>query len=394
MAHMDIKAFAKSFLVPFSFILPIATLYIFNSNSFQSAWKGRFPYLFFLWLFFLELALVQRKLPENTFGTSKWTRTLATAITMAVPTAYVISTYMFGLRSEIIEMGSLLGLPPFGYAESFLTYHWPLSLEYLVFTTFFVASVLLTYGIGGLKRFPVSIFFLGATSFFFMIDTFYPYGALVALQNFVPLTASSVTSILNWMGYQAQWFHFTWYQNLGGRSVENVATILKVSGGRYPIPLLAIYWPSSGIHSLFIYTFVILLFIKNASFSLQQRTILDSIPLRLKVVAKSKKMSFLLKRKIVRTTIESAGTFFVDILRMVPIYVIVAVGAVGTFFVNVLRIVTIAVIGLNTGAEVARLFHDYYGELYFIAWIMLYLFVIVFGPKILARLVKMRRNRL
>jgi hypothetical protein len=52
------------------------------------------------------------------------------------------------------------------------------------------------------------------------------------------------------------------------------------------------------------------------------------------------------------------------------------VGAVGTFSVNVLRIVTYFVIQVNQGSEAAGIF-DSYGELLFIAWISLYIFLIV-----------------
>ena len=94
------------------------------------------------------------------------------------------------------------------------------------------------------------------------------------------------------------------------------------------LPPLAIGWPCAGVHSLFIYTFVILLFIKDAA-----------IPFKWKITC-------------------------------------IAIGAVGTFIVNVLRIVSICIIGSTAGSEAAQLFHSYYGELYFVAWILAYLTVI------------------
>jgi hypothetical protein len=53
------------------------------------------------------------------------------------------------------------------------------------------------------------------------------------------------------------------------------------------------------------------------------------------------------------------------------------VGAVGTYSVNALRIVTFFVIQVNQGSEAAGIFNDSYGELLFIAWISLYIFLIV-----------------
>ena len=387
-----IKAFMEGLFVPFSLVLPILVLYIFDPNSFQSAWKGRFPYIFFLWLFVLELALAWRRLPKNTLGTSKWVRTLVAVVAMAVPTAYAVATFHFGLNQEIVELGKWVGVPYEVYGPWFLQFSWPLSFEYLVFTVFFAASVLLTFGIKGLRRFSVSLFFLGAMGSFYMVDTFYPFGTLIALQRIVPLTASSAANVLNWMGYETRLFHFGFTRLVDSRTIEEVINIIWI-GGEEPQLVFAINWPCAGVHSLLIYTFVILLFLKEAPFSLRREVVYAAIPKRLKFMAGSSRLSFLMQRKTTQAVVVAAETLIVKVLRMVPFCIIVFVGAVGTFIVNVLRIVSIFIIGVNVGAEAAAGFHSYYGELYFIAWILLYLFAIIYGSKILAKLRKVR-NRL
>lgn len=384
----NIKAFAKELPIPLSLILPAVPLYIIDPNSFQSTWKGRLPYLFFLWLFFLELTLARRKLPKNTLRTLKQTRTLAAAIAMAVPTVYVIATYMFGLKREIIEVGLFLGLPAFGYYES-LGY-WPLSVEYIVFTTFFTTSVLLMYGIKGLKGFAVSLFFLGATGSFYMIDTFYPYGTLIALQRLVPFTASSAARVLNWMGYETRLFHYGFTRYMDTMAVKEVVTLLWV-GGEKPKLLFVINWPCAGVHSLLIYTFVILLFLKDANFTLQRKAIQAAIPKRLKLVVRGKRISFLSGRKKIRVAVMAAERLIVEVLRMVPMFIVIVIGAVGTFIVNVLRIASIYIIGVNAGSEAAQMFHNYYGELYFIVWIILYLLAIIYVPRIFIAKAKAER---
>lgn len=45
-------------------------------------------------------------------------------------------------------------------------------------------------------------------------------------------------------------------------------------------------------------------------------------------------------------------------------------GAAVTYFINVLRIVTIFIIGVNGGDAMA--FHDVYGQLYSVSWIVFY----------------------
>jgi len=69
-------------------------------------------------------------------------------------------------------------------------------------------------------------------------------------------------------------------------------------------------WPCAGVQNLFIYTCVILLFLKKSTIPLTKKTI------------------------------------------------ILVIGAIGTYVVNILRIVSIYVIAINQGGW--RTFHDYY----------------------------------
>ena len=54
----------------------------------------------------------------------------------------------------------------------------------------------------------------------------------------------------------------------------------------------------------------------------------------------------------------------------------VTVGAIGTFFVNILRISAIYILGIHGGDSPAKLFHEFYGEFFFITWMILYLTLI------------------
>jgi len=316
---------SRRFVIPFSFILPISTLYLVYPHSFELVWKGRTPYLIFLWLLFLEVALAWKKLPSKPLSIG------AIAITTAAPT-YLIGIFSFALNDEIMELGKFVGVP---YQEyDWLLGDWVLSIEYVVLTVCFVASILLTYKIDGLKIFSISAFFLGATSCFYMIDTFYPLGILGVLQGFVQVIASSVASILNGMGYPTQVLSPEQLQDLykfdpkgmWGLNVHGIPSVVLIA------------WGCAGVQSLFIYTFVILLFTKGAPIST--------------------------KRKIIY----------------------VAIGAIGTFVINILRIVSICLIGVQKGAEALRIFHEYYGELFFIVWIIVYLVIIIYGAQILTKM--------
>jgi len=297
-----------------AFIVPMLILYITDSGSFDYLWKGRAPYLLFLWLLGLEAALGWKKLKAETpvFWTKK---TLLVTITLLLPTIYTVGI-KFGLQDQIVELGRALGVPAEQFGEWYLTHSWPFSFEYVLFAVFFVASIWLLYGTRGLKIFTVSSFFIGGVGIFYMIDTFNPYGTFTFLQSLVPVTVFGVVFILNILGYGTNTF-------TGGEDGMG----LTVTGANSSYSAI-VSWSCAGSHSLFLYSFMIMLFLRGTSIS---RT-----------------------RKIV--------------------YVVA--GAVGTFLVNVIRIVAILLAGVNSGAPLAATFHEFYGEFFFIAWMFIYLSLI------------------
>ena len=323
LSQMGINANTRNLIIPLSFALPILILYVLYPHSFELNWKGRTPFLLFLWLLLLELALGWKKLLSRSVNWTRF-RIVAVIVTAVAPMLYVIGVFLFGLDAHIVQLGKLVGVPYKKYGEWLLEKSWTISFEYFLFAVFFAASVWLVYEINGLKRFLICLFFLAATSFFYMVDALYPFGTMWVLQVFAPLAASSAVYILNWLGYNAQ---LAPYNYMG-------MPILLSPG----LPPLAIGWPCAGVHSLFIYTFVILLFLRDAAFSLEKKI------------------------------------FYV------------AVGAIGTFMVNVLRIVTICIIGTNIGREAMNLFHSYFGELFFITWIVVYPLTIIYSRTIWAKL--------
>jgi len=298
-----------------AFIVPLLIIYLLDTgNSFEYLWKGRAPYLLFLWLLFIEAALGWKKLKTEppVFWTKK---TVLAALTLLLPTVYALGLN-FGLKSGIVELGKAVGVPAEQFGEWYLTHSWPFSFEYILFAVFFVASIWLLYGRRGLKIFAVSLFFIVGVGIFYMIDTFYPYGTFTVLQSFVPVTVSGAVFILNLLGYGTTTFS-------GGADGLG----LTVTGANSSYSAI-VSWSCAGSHSLFLYSFMIMLFLRGTSIS---RT-----------------------RKI--------------------IYVIS--GAAGTFLVNILRIVAILLAGVNSGASLAATFHEFYGEFFFIAWMFIYLSLI------------------
>ena len=322
------KTLMRNFTVIFSFLLPLIILYVLFPESFQYTWKGRVQFIIFFWLFLLELALAWRELQPK-LGLSYRTRTIAILLVMTIPTAYVVATSFFGLKAAVVELGKFAGVPYKTFGDFWVQDAWPLTVEYIVLAASFTTTVFLAYAKVGLRKILIAQFFLWATAFFYVIDTAAPMGVIWELQAFVPFTARSSATVLGWLGYQT-----LTSETSSGLFGPGTILVTFREGSAFAV---TVYWPSAGIHSLFIYTLTILLFIRNVSLSLW--------------------------RKI---------TY-------------VCIGAVGTFAVNVLRIATICVIGLKVGSVAAQHFHDYYGELFFISWMLIYLAMILYGSKIVAK---------
>lgn len=323
--RISTKIFKKAKLLHalfLSFLVPIVILFFLYPASFQSTWKGRTFYLFFLWLIILELALGWDDFQLERLKVSKRRRNNVLGVALVIPTLYVVVANYFGLNNAILSLAIQFNVP--------WTNPMPLSVEYLVFTGLFVAITILGFGLGGLKGFSISAFFLGAIGAVYMIDNLYPYGIFTPFQIFVPVTASLAAIALNIMGYQT-----SFYPSQGDMP------ILRVWNSQGSA-VFGIAWPCSGVQSFFIYSVVILLFLKKTN-----------IPWIHKVV------------------------YF-------------AFGAVVTYFINILRIATIFIIYINQGKGAARIFHSYYGELYSMSWIIAYPLIIIgsrmFWAKIKPRL--------
>jgi len=190
----------------------------------------------------------------------------------------------------------------------------PLSTEYLVFAALFAIITVLGYGAKGLNALLLSTTFLGVLGFVYTLDNLYPYGQFTPFQIIVPTTATFAAGVLNMMGY---------------------STILASGSQGMPVLIVnngwgaQIAWPCAGVDSLLIYTITVLLFLRKSVFSWKARLI-----------------------------------YFLF-------------GAAVTYSINIMRIVAIFIIGVNNGSTSASAFHDFYGQMYSIMWIVTYPLIII-----------------
>jgi thaumarchaeosortase len=296
----------RKLLPLFSFIIPFLILYSLYPETFEATWKGRTYYLFFLWLFLLEIILNWGELQTRKI---KLARKIALIISFLIPTVYVIVANFYGLNHMIENLAQQHNIPWAGVM--------PLSTEYLVFAALFALIILLEYGTSGLRNFSISAVFLGIIGVIYTIDNVYPGGKFTPFQIIVPTTATLAANVLNLMGYQTRFLS----------PYEGMPTLIAWDSHGRSSGAIAIAWPCSGVESLLIYTVTILLFLKKSGIPWKHRVI-----------------------------------YFI-------------IGATVTYFINILRIVTIFVIAINRGN--IMIFHDYYGQLYSITWIIFYPLIII-----------------
>jgi len=328
-------------LLPFLAFLPtFLILYYLYPAFFEATWKGITYYIFFMWLVSLETIINWEKLsPKN--WKFKSIKTIIIGILCALPTIYVVAsqfsswnqTIVSGISTIVTDLAATLKTKPTFWAELI-----PLSIEYLIFVILFTLLVLFEYGIHNLPKYSISILFLGLIGMIYMTDNLYPYGKFAPFQIIVPTTATLTVNMLNFLGQ-----HVIWLGQSGGMPV-----IMPVDAAGNPLtPPFSIAWPCAGIDSLLIYSVTILLFLKESMMPLKHRIV-----------------------------------YFIF-------------GAIVTYFINILRIVTIFLIAVKTGGytlEVVR-FHDYYGPLYSITWIISYPLIII-ASQSLWRKIKEKKAKL
>jgi thaumarchaeosortase len=280
--------------------------------DFELTWKGRMFYMFFLWVLFLESILdwegVIAKKP------SKPHMMILSILFAIVPTFYVVSFNFLDIVNIVLKLDKALGIT----AGSFIIEHWSLAAEYLLFTLFFLISVALAYGKSGLRFFSISSSIIGGMGIFYMIDTLYPGGVFTPLQSLALPTAACATALLYSLGYKTT-LNFYWFDQVPRLTIDRTVDI-RVSAD--------IAWPCAGVHSMFLFVVIILLFFKRSNISSLRKTIY----------------------------------FFV--------------GAIGTFAVNVSRIVAYFLVNMEYGQSTALFFHDSYGELFFLSWMGIFLSMI------------------
>lgn len=265
-------------------------------DSFSLSWnQGRGGFLFAMAFIVAELIGLKLEIPKK--------RLLA-----IIPLAALVIVYLvmldYGLRDYIV-----------GGAEQYnvnLVFSWTWMWDFIVMGAFVVAAVAILFGKRWIRIAPAGPIFLCGSAVILSLDAFFPYDTLGPLQYIVPYLVKANVSIINAL-------------ELGTAIARDNLMFLR---GEHGSMALQVFWPSAGVHSVIIYSLVMMAFLF--------------------------KMNIAPKRKAI---------YF-------------GLGILGTVGVNMIRIFSLSVFVLKVSANPVEFeeFHGIAGEIMFLPWLFAYLF--------------------
>jgi len=278
---------------------PIIFALVAYPDSFSLSWnQGRGGFLF-------ALAFVAAELAGLRLGISK-NRLLAVVPLAALMIAYLVALDN-GLR-DYINAGSEV-------YDVQLIYSWTWMWDFVIMTAFVIAALSIYFGKRWIRIAPAGPIFLAGSAMILSLDAFFPYDSLGPLQFFVPYLVN-----LN-----------VWLIGLFDLGVATAHDNLMFLRGDHGPFALQVFWPSAGVHSIIIYSLVM--------------------------------MAFLLKMNIPRNR---KAVYF-------------ALGILGTIIVNVIRIFALSwyALKVTTNAEQWEEFHSVAGEIMFLPWLFVFLMIVM-----------------
>jgi len=269
-------------------------------DSFSLSWnQGRGGFLFAMAFMVAELVGLKLGVPK---------KKLLAVIPLAALTMIYLVSLEFGLRDYIISIAPQYNVQ--------LIYSWTWLWDFVVMAIFLVSSMSILFGKKWIRISPAGPIFIAGTAVILSLDAFFPYDTLGPLQYVVPYLVKTNAWIINVL-------------DLGIASARDNIMFLKGDHGPFA---LQVFWPSAGVHSVIIYSLVMMAFLF--------------------------KMNIPPKRKAV---------YFI-------------LGIFGTISVNMIRIFSLSLFALKVSTNVAEFeeFHSIAGEIMFLPWLFIFLLVVTY----------------
>jgi len=317
--------------IPLLIILfPVIFLILIDPGSFSLVWfwgrevgRAGFAFLFFLVAWDWHDSRIKLKATRV-----KWRYILASIVLVAVLIYYGERVFNVDWTNYLrVFVTSQLGVSEKA-PLSFL-----LAMDFIVYAIYCIATTAILYSRRAIPLIVTPVIYVLGSGVLDMMDAFFPEDSLAFLQIWVYLIWDVVVFLLSLMGY---------HTNINPVAGPITTPSLLLQGNRLFLwgpkgfITLAIYWPSSGVVSMIVYSLVI-------------------IVLMVKLEAPR-------KRKLIYATIGAAGTYLVNVIRITLIVLYV------TF------------VSLDVEA-----FHQSIGEVLFISWIFIYLLFVIhmenMGPR-------------
>jgi thaumarchaeosortase len=209
---------------------------------------------------------------------------------------------------------------------------WTLMWDFIIIVLYVSICLSILYGKKGFKIAPAGLVFIAGIVVILSLDAFFPKDTLGPLQYIVPIYLQIDERIIRLIDSSIV--------DLGpdGPLVSARDNMLTLNGLQGRMNLI-VFWPSAGVHSMIIYSLIMLIFFL--------------------------KMRIPLKRKL---------TYFV-------------IGTIGTAVINIIRILSLSLFALIVSANPIswQSFHSIAGEIIFIPWLFIYVYSVLFLENRLAR---------
>jgi len=278
-------------------ISPIIFTIVAYPDTFSLSWnQGRGGFLFALAFIVAELIGLKYVVPK--------TRQYMVLPLIGATIAYFVALD-FGLHDYIMSFVDVLGI---------LHYSWEWLFDFVVMAAFVIAALAIMFGKKWIRIVIAGPVFLGGSAIILSLDTFFPFDTLGPLQYFVPHLVQTNIWIINAL-------------ELGIATGRDNLMFLSGDHGNF---VLQVFWPSAGVHSIIIYSLVM--------------------------------MAFLLKMNIPRNR---KAMYF-------------GLGIIGTITVNLIRIFSLSVFALKVSTDPVEFeeYHSIAGEIMFLPWLFIFLLVV------------------
>ena len=280
-------------------ISPILFCLVVYPDSFSLSWnQGRGGFLFAMAFIVAEIVGIKYVIPRKRF--LYCTPLIAITITC-------FAVLPFGLHDYIMSLVDVFGV---------LEYSWAWLFDFTVIAIFVTSTLAILFGRKWIRIAPAGPIFLSGSAIILALDSFFPYDTLGPLQYIVPYFVQANVWVITAL-------------DLGIATARDNLMFLNGDFGPFA---MQVFWPSAGVHSIIIYSLVM--------------------------------MAFLIKMRIPKN-------------RKIMYF---AIGIAGTIFVNMIRIFSLSVYALKvtTDPKAWEEFHSVAGEIMFLPWLFIFLLIVTF----------------